>query len=535
MAMVYTDGSRPNNSTAGMWDLVSNEWGMQVVAITSSLAFGWLIHKMQEWILSFDYNVDRAPPIEQNYVQLSPNELQPLYEKIIQACSSCCLGLAFGSMKSLLSQSPLPLVLGPILCAKTVTAKATQSRTSNTLMQGSPGTLKWSFPGVGGITSAGGAFILNDDIVLGESNGMLFAISNANGQAIWTQPILMGSPVIAADNVVYFAPGRDSWCAFNATTGQQLWRFEINTTTGDCEAVVSKGVVYVSNHGWLYAISAATGQQLWNRTVYYHQRTWIQAVVEDRAFVLAGAVLETVFLAALNTSSGKTLWHLLTPQENGAFSNINIVKDTLIAMSSTCYGFNNCSSIVFSINASTGKIIWKNKEMNINCPVINSNMIIGCNSASNALLAIETSTGSLIWQSYVLCGWQTIANQDFVYVLNRLGDYATVSAVNITTGQQSWSFRHLGCHTSFGALACTNMTVYFGIKGVGTQGNSVYALDSSKGKILWNSSAVPFPDEPQSITIGGDLLYLEGDNIDMNTATLFAVERDSQDRTFPAP
>jgi outer membrane protein assembly factor BamB len=117
-------------------------------------------------------------------------------------------------------------------------------------------------------------------VLLGNSDGYLYAYDQASGRELWKYASRFGgpddiwsSPAAAGDTV--YVGSRDGFVyALDAATGRELWEFE---TSGDSvgDPVVSVDAVYVSDSNHLlppgprrlHALDAATGQPLWTYEV----------------------------------------------------------------------------------------------------------------------------------------------------------------------------------------------------------------------------------------------------------------------------
>ena len=73
---------------------------------------------------------------------------------------------------------------------------------------------------------------------------------------------LQDTPAVA-DGVVYAATWDDGLLALDAATGQKKWQYAAGSTILDAPAV-AYGTVYITNNGSLVALDATTGQEKWS-------------------------------------------------------------------------------------------------------------------------------------------------------------------------------------------------------------------------------------------------------------------------------
>ena len=74
---------------------------------------------------------------------------------------------------------------------------------------------------------------------------------------------VFSSPAVS-DDVVYFGSYDNYLYALDAKTGEEKWKFELNSIEPSDSPTISDGVVYFGrNCGYLYALGAKTGEEKW--------------------------------------------------------------------------------------------------------------------------------------------------------------------------------------------------------------------------------------------------------------------------------
>jgi alcohol dehydrogenase (cytochrome c) len=115
---------------------------------------------------------------------------------------------------------------------------------------------------------------------LANTRDVASAITSANVSKLgvaWTVPLTISTtrtdgayattPVIV-NGVVYVQDLESNVMAISLTTGKVLWRHDYNSPNGGPDGVnVADGVVYAATNSAAVALSAATGAQLWSRTL----------------------------------------------------------------------------------------------------------------------------------------------------------------------------------------------------------------------------------------------------------------------------
>ena len=128
------------------------------------------------------------------------------------------------------------------------------------------------------------------------------------------------NPVVV-NGVVYVQDLRSNVMAISLATGKVLWRHTYNSPNGGPDGVtVANGVVYAATNHAAFALSAATGAQLWIRTLiandhegidmapgYDHGTVYVSTVpVNPLVGVYLGGGKGTLF--ALNAATGTPEW-----------------------------------------------------------------------------------------------------------------------------------------------------------------------------------------------------------------------------------
>ena len=100
----------------------------------------------------------------------------------------------------------------------------------------------------------------------GRDPTFMYAVDQASGHEKWRVPIqqngLQDTPVVV-DGMVFASTWRDGLLALDAATGHEKWRY----TTGSAlltSPAVAYNTVYITDEGKLTALDIATGQQKWS-------------------------------------------------------------------------------------------------------------------------------------------------------------------------------------------------------------------------------------------------------------------------------
>jgi outer membrane protein assembly factor BamB len=155
----------------------------------------------------------------------------------------------------------------------------------------------WRLPGGNLANTRDVASVINSSNVsqLGVAWTVPLRISTAhNDGAYATTPVLV-------NGVVYVQDLESNVMAISLATGKVLWRHTYSSPNGGPDGVnVAHGVVYAATNHAAVALSAATGRQLWSRTL-----------IGNNHEGMAGILIE------LNAQTGKLIWKLPVGLRNG--------------------------------------------------------------------------------------------------------------------------------------------------------------------------------------------------------------------------
>jgi len=256
--------------------------------------------------------------------------------------------------------------------------------------------------------------------------------------------------------------------ALNAGTGAQLWSFSNPGYITSSPAVVN-GVVYIgAANGVIYALDAASGAQPWSYTIDYYVAT--PAVANGVVYVGCG----DGGVVALNASTGALLW-----------SNTDPVLAPLSVANGMVY-VSERDGFVSALNAGTGAVLWTYyigptapiANDDTSAPVVANGVVYAASAFTSLVYALNATTGKLLWTYDTGNSGLTspaVAN-GVVYIGSGDGN---VYALNATTGAKLWSY-------STGSSVESSPAVANGVVYIGSDSGNFYALNAATGVKLWS-------------------------------------------------
>jgi outer membrane protein assembly factor BamB len=197
------------------------------------------------------------------------------------------------------------------------------------------------------------------------------------------------SAAVVVDGIAYFGSAVGSIFAINAATGEQLWSAPISANNAASTPAVANGVVYINGDD-LRAFDAKTGAQLWSSSILGGVNTSSPAVV--RGVVYAGGRV----VAAFNAATGAVLWSvspggpLSIPEDSPA-----VAKGMVYIGASVPGPRGTFTGTVYALNAHTGKTVWSAPVASgiTSSPSI-ANGVVYVGSDGGTLYAFNAKTGA---------------------------------------------------------------------------------------------------------------------------------------------
>ena len=268
---------------------------------------------------------------------------------------------------------------------------------------------QWKFTTEGPVSSS--PIINNGVAYFSCRKNFLYAVSERNGKLQWKKKLgesltyergfdyYIGSPSVE-DERLYIGSADGNLYAFNINNGKELWRFKATSIIRSTPAIDKRNIYFGDYLGKVFAVNKMNGSLVWtfstfgdtiNNEQYPFDRKAILAsptLSDDKLFIGS----RDGFLYALNTSTGKELWHY-DYHISWIISTVAIKDNILITGTSDGRFFH-------ALNINDGKEIWRFKT---NGPVwaspfISGNDIVVIPSNDGYTYALELKTGNELWR-----------------------------------------------------------------------------------------------------------------------------------------
>ncbi len=219
-----------------------------------------------------------------------------------------------------------------------------------------------------------------DDIFIGTTDGMLYALSTATGKIQWQvalPSLILGAPT-AVNDVVVIQAHNSTIEAFASDTGKMLWSND-NTSPnlslyGNSSPLILNGTVYIGfDNGQMGAYDLYQGTETWQIPVAIPSSPDIVNNLVDldgTPTVDNGVIFATSYhgsLDAINSTNGQVIWQ----KTLSSFEAPAVANNKVFATDET--------GIVYALDESTGQILWQQKALRyrfVSAPVPLGNTVV---------------------------------------------------------------------------------------------------------------------------------------------------------------
>ena len=295
---------------------------------------------------------------------------------------------------------------------------------------------------------------------------------------------------LLANKGVLYVGYNDQLHAFEIATGKEKWNINVSESSpgrtvfweadGVLYGIVDEVLLFGLEDGALYGIDTQTGQQKWK----------IAANGSARFPVIADGVVYVGSsdgnLYAIDFQTGETRWSLMT--RRGRARTPKVVGGSV---------YFACGQYLYAVESGSGIELWEFKAAGyvIGAPIITNEIVCFASHTSKPqvaeqdyIQALDVNTGKEQWRfAAPPLYWGIAADAGGVY----FGSGSRFFGLDIKTGKQKWLFRIEGEDGMNTWPVVVNGIAYFV-----SQHQSLYAIDTKTGALIWKVNAKARP-EPQ--------------------------------------
>jgi len=326
--------------------------------------------------------------------------------------------------------------------------------------------------------------VLERGILYAASNMTVYAIGSRTGQLLWHQTpevsLLQGQPFPGA-GIVSMALADGSLAAWQASTGQPLWRIALKNEALFPVTIAQGMVLADTSRGSVMAVRATTGTVLWKQPAPADtlHLSITASPTEFSVDLPAGS------FSKRQTEDGRLLWrHDFSTAAVLAGGEISFGEgDDRVYVSQQNKRVPGGSLTV--LGATTGKPLWQAATGTGFLPPVVVGEVVYTGSQYGPLEARRVEDGSLLWRyqpGSLPLVVMTVA-QETVYLGSSLG---TVEAVSADTGSVRWRYDADGPISDIAQDAHAAVVI-------GSGNGFIARLREETGSLLWQASSLGEP------------------------------------------
>lgn len=269
--------------------------------------------------------------------------------------------------------------------------------------------------GGGGLTSFGTStprlaarpIVYQGRVIVYEQNGDVSALSLANGGRLWSvklrpegeKDIATGGGIAADSGRIFAATGYGTLVALDAASGQQLWTKTLEGPARSAPTAEGGRVFGVTQTNQVYAVNQEDGADLWS----YAGIPEIAGLLSVANPAVSGGTVVVPFssgeVMALDVKEGTPLWidAVNRSYRTQALSGLADVTASPVIANGVVYA----TSIVgrtIAVSLKTGERIWEQDAGSVHTPVIAGDAVFLID-LQDRLVALDRKEGTPIWST----------------------------------------------------------------------------------------------------------------------------------------
>ncbi|WP_339145544.1 carboxypeptidase regulatory-like domain-containing protein [Sutcliffiella sp. BMC8] len=288
--------------------------------------------------------------------------------------------------------------------------------------------------------------------------------------------ILFASPS-ASKKYVVFTTDRGWVTALDARSGDEIWSIRLGSSNRSTPTIVDE-TVYLSGgqDGTIYALNILNGNIKWSKSIG-QPAIYESPLYKDGTLIVSSGLTDNASVYALDARDGKELW---SSSLGGSSFFGGAIGDQLVYIGS----YENRT--IRALQITDGAEVWSkqiSQEGFASRPVYHEGTVYvqtsNFGNGAGSLLAINGNTGEIVWQ--VAGVGDSQAGSPIIYenlVMVGSSSMSILRAFNKTTGEEVWSNRSVGTALHNGAVSANGVLLFSGTSGM------LQALDVYSGSVL---------------------------------------------------
>lgn len=299
------------------------------------------------------------------------------------------------------------------------------------------------------------------------SIGSTFLSCSRGGTGQFTPGYFYGAPALA-NGTIYVGYFRGLLYAIDAATGEEVWEHDINSNIASGLTVAANTVFVGSSNGNLTALYAGNGSVVWEFSA--ENEVWSTPSVVD-GVVYFGSIDHSLY--ALNIADGGKRWEF---RSGGGIASTPLVVADVVYVGSFDHKF-------YAVDANTGIPRWTFEGAGgwFWSEAVYGNGTVYVGSFDHNVYALGAGNGTPAWakpfRTSAKVKSSPVIAGDVLVVASEDG---RVYGLNLETGEKKWEFDGIKAKV-LSPLYAKAGTVY-----INSQDNRLHALDIETGRQIWS-------------------------------------------------
>jgi len=355
--------------------------------------------------------------------------------------------------------------------------------------------IAWKFKAMGSINSA--VTVQNGNVYFGANDGSIYCLNESDGKLVWKFKVKNSeqgarkhftTPVIN-NNRLYIGGADKQFYCIDAVNGKKLWQVEADDWIRSSPVIDDKNIHFATISGRLYNVKP-NGKIRWYKKISSHA-IYADLVGNGGELLITDSNLK---LYCYNIN-GKKLWEksilsAFTNEKGERIFTDQLSGGTFYQSKPTAADgnlvFGTPSGFLYSVNAETGKEIWKFEmggAISVGAALVDGKVYAGQQGGERFFYCLDAKTGELVWKQTVPGGWvwgSATVDDGMVYIPTVNGYAVCLDGI---TGHIVWMYPTAKSVPAEPAV--DGDLVYFG-----SWSRSLYAFNKKTGEIIWKENGI---------------------------------------------
>lgn len=248
--------------------------------------------------------------------------------------------------------------------------------------------------------------VFADVVYAMDAKGMISAqqssnISNTlwknNGVANAEETVMLAGGMAYGDGKLFAVSGNGLIAAFDAASGRELWRQEMNIPVRSAPLVTNGKVFVVTIDSQTFSYDAATGSPLWTDRGVSEGASFVANASPSYANGLIVIPYASSELRTLTADDGQQIWAdvLAMARRNSATSEFSGMGGDPVILGNALYAVST-SGVLSAYRLDNGLRVWEQPVSSVNTPLVVGNVVYVLSSEST-LMALNRIDGRIYW------------------------------------------------------------------------------------------------------------------------------------------